>query len=163
MRQSIEVGGGVSSRLKIGFDFDGTLAVWPAGVQVRYDDADWSLPRAAAVLATVKWLKQLIAQDHDVVVVTGRGENHVSPLRYWLHEFTGHWLPVVARPDHVGLSCQAQAAWKASVLQELAVCVYVGDNPQIDKAAARLARVRFLDAARFLAGELPPLPARAPL
>lgn len=142
----------------IGFDFDGTLAVWPAGVRPRYDDPEWALARSAAVLAAVKWLMDILKRGHSAVVVTGRGEEHVDSLQYWLMCFTGHRLQVVARPTAVGLACEAQAEWKASVLSEIGAEVYVGDNHRIDAVAARTAECRFIDAACFLRGELPPIP-----
>ena len=145
--------------MKIGFDFDGTLAVWPRGARVDYGDPQWALANSAAVLGTVKWLRSLLAGGHQVVVITGRDERHASSLNYWLLAFVGCRLPVMTRPDHVGLSCDAQAAWKAQAMLDAGVTVYVGDNPRIDKAAARMAHVRFLDALMFRDGTLPPLPA----
>ena len=143
--------------MRIGFDFDGTLAVWPRGSTPRYDDPEWSLANAAAVLAAVKWLKLVLKLGHDVVIVTGRGEDHVDALRYWLLCFTGQRLRVIARPAAVSLSCDAQAAWKAGVLTELGVSAYVGDNHRIDAVAARIAGCGFIDAACFLRGEMPQL------
>lgn len=144
--------------MKIGFDFDGTLATWPLGSRRNYNDAFYAMTHAAAILGTVKWMKAVMRRGHRVVVITGRGTAHRGPLRYWLFQFTGQFVDVVARPNHVGLDVVAQAAWKAQVLSELAVNVYVGDNHRIDKEAARLAGVRFLDAKAFRNGALPALP-----
>lgn len=142
----------------IGFDFDGTLAVWPRGVRIDYDNPQWAMAQAAAVLGTIRWMKAVIKRGHDVVVITGRGAIHQGPLRYWLFQFTGHFIDVVTRPTAVGLNSAEQAAWKAKVVRELGVCMYVGDNHRIDKAAAKIAGVRFLDAKTFRNGTLPALP-----
>ena len=122
---------------RIGFDFDGTLAVWPRGSTPRYDDSEWSLANAAAILAPVKWLKLVLKLGHDVVISTGRGEDHVEALRYWLLCFTGQRLTVIARPSDIGLTCHAQAAWKARALIEIDAAVYVDDNHRTDEVAAQ--------------------------
>jgi acid phosphatase class B len=145
--------------MRIGFDFDGTLAVWPRGFQVRYDDATAAMVNAAAVLGTIKWLKASVRQGHEVIVITGRDALHHGHLRYWLFQFTGNFIDVITRPNTVGLDVMSQAMWKAQVIQDLDVDVYVGDNPRIDQEAARIAGVRFIDAGRLRRGELPPLPA----
>ena len=144
--------------MTIGCDFDGTLAVWPRGVRVDYDNPQWALANSAAVLGTVKWLRAALSCGHTVVIITGRGAEHNSSLQYWLRHFIGHRLPVVTRPGHVGLDCESLAARKAAAMVDAGVSVYVGDNPRIDKAAAQMAHVHFLDAMLFRAGNLPPLP-----
>ncbi len=149
----------VNNCLKVGFDFDGTLAVWPRGTRVDYGDPDWALANSAAVLGAVKWLRGLLNAGHEVVVITGRDGSHASSLGYWLLHFAGRRIPVVTRPAHVGLDAASQAAWKAQAILEAGVTVYVGDNLRIDKAAAHFAHVRFLDAMMFRFGTLPPLPA----
>lgn len=123
--------------MKIGFDFDGTLAVWPRGARVDYNDAHWAMTHAAAVLGAVKWLKCVLARGHEVVVITGRGSAHRNPLRYWLRQFIGQRIDVITRPDHVSLDPVSQAAWKDEAMHKLGVVVYVGDNHSIDNAAAR--------------------------
>lgn len=145
--------------MKIGFDFDGTLAVWPRGFQVRYDDATSAMVNAAAVLGTIRWLKASVRQGHEVLVITGRGALHHGHLRYWLFQFTGLFIDVITRPTTIDLDAAAQATWKAQVIKDLEVEVYIGDNPRIDREAARIAGVRFIDAGRLRRGELPLLPA----
>jgi len=107
--------------MRIGFDFDGTLAVWPRGSRVNYANPTWAMTHAAAVLGTVKWLKAVLQRGHEVVIITGRDALHRGPLRYWLFQFTGRFLDVVTRPSNVGLDEASQAAWKAQVLQNLGV------------------------------------------
>lgn len=143
---------------RIGFDFDGTLAVWPQGVRADYSDPYGSIAKCAAVMGSMKWLKACIRNGHEVVIITGRDILHEGAIRYWLLQFTGKFIDVVTRPDYVSLDEASQANWKATEIAARTLLIYVGDNHRIDKEAARMAGVRFLDAKVFRNGALPALP-----
>jgi hypothetical protein len=143
--------------MKIGFDFDGTIATCPKGVRLNFQDPLQSMAHSAAMLGPVQWIKRALSGGHEVVIVTGRGRDHAAPLRYWLQRFVGARLQVITRPDCVGLNVEAQAAWKATILMSQGIQVYVGDNRRIDQVAARLAGIRFMHASAFHEG-LPPQP-----
>lgn len=146
--------------MRIGFDFDGTLSVWPQGARINYEDPTWTLANSAALLGAVKWVRRILAAGHEIVIITGRDARHASSLSYWLRAFVGQGLPVITRPTHVGLDCTSQAAWKAQAMMDARISLYVGDNLRIDQTAARIAQVQFLDAKLFRDGTLPPIPQR---
>lgn len=142
---------------RIGIDFDGTLAVWPRGTKPNYNDPQLALTQSACIPAALRWLQIMTAQGHQFTVITGRNANQAPQISRWLQIFLGERFPVHGRPANIGLSCREQAAWKATVIQELRLEVYVGDNLQIDRVAAEQANVPFIDANCFLCGELPDL------
>jgi hypothetical protein len=139
----------------IGIDFDGTLAAWAQDSRIDYDDPEYAVLNAGALLGAIVWVKRLRAQGHRKVVITGRSHDHRATVGRWLYELVGERLEVYTRPPTIGLGCERQAAWKAVVLQNLAAVAYVGDNPRIDKIAAQVAQIPFIDAALLRRGLFP--------
>jgi hypothetical protein len=142
----------------IGIDFDGTIAVWPRGTKPNYNDPNHAMANAAALPAGIKWIQHQINAGHEISIITGRDIRHHAPLQRWLHIFLGTRLPMHCRPLTIGLSCSDQARWKFQVITENDIAIYIGDNPLIDEAAAKMAGIPYIDAACFQRGELPTIP-----
>jgi acid phosphatase class B len=130
--------------LRIGLDFDGTLATWPAGVTKNYNDTRYAICHANAIYPSIAFVKREKANGHEFVLITGRGVNHRRELQAWCLELLGFQVPIICRPSTVGLSHASQAAWKATMMQRSNIRVYYGDNERIDHAAALDAHVRFI-------------------
>jgi hypothetical protein len=141
----------------IGFDFDGTLAVWPRNSTPCYHDPSWTIARSAAIPAAIRWLHMLVRTGYTIVVITGRSESHAPSIRCWLKLFTGLRIQVIGRPNSISLNCNSQAIWKSKILLGLGAIAYVGDNLEIDESAAQIANCQFIDAACFLRGDFPAL------
>jgi hypothetical protein len=127
-----------------------------------------TVPPASTITSSVTWPRSVgvhprrtkmaptsIASGNELFIITGRNQNQAPQIGRWPQIFLGARFPVHGRPPSIGLSCEEQAAWKASVIQKLRLEVYVGDNLQIDKVAADQAGIEFIDANCFLRGELP--------
>jgi hypothetical protein len=140
---------------RIGMDFDGTIAVWPQGTKPNYNDPNHAMANAAALPAAIKWIQHQIKAGHQITIITGRDIRHHAPLERWFRIFLRQTPIIHCRPLSIGLSCSDQARWKFQVLIENDIAIYIGDNPLIDEAAAKMAGIPYIDAACFLRGELP--------
>ncbi|MGB1697360.1 MAG: HAD family hydrolase [Thermoplasmatota archaeon] len=125
------------------FDFDGTIADWRRGVSPDYRNPEATMKDCYSN-PSLRWIAiQLHKNGFQLHVLTGRDKRHQIVLQAWL-KFYGIEARIHCRPNHVGLSCEQQADWKASVLKELNPIMYVGDNRLIDEAGARQAKVAFV-------------------
>jgi hypothetical protein len=138
---------------RIGVDFDGTLAVWPRVIKPNYGDPIYALENAAALIGAVRCVRRWRLMAHEVIIITGRDEQHLAKLRYWSHIFFDEELPIITRPYGVGISCETQATWKSNILRREALDVYIGDNDAIDRQAAHLAGVPFRHAETIRGGD----------
>lgn len=149
-----------SGPVVVGFDFDGTLVCPRQGTGRNFHDPRQSILDAAALLGPFAWLRSLRRRGYQVIVITGRPEPHRKWIRAWLRCMLGQSLDVYCRPAEVLLDCPSQARWKARVLREEGVSIYVGDNWRIDGEAAMQAHVDFVDVADLIAGRTPRPPNR---
>lgn len=141
--------------MKVGVDFDGTLACLRPGAQRQFHDARQSILDAAALLGPTLWVQRMHTQGHEVLLISGRSVEHQGALRRWCLHFLGFAPPCYLRPRKLDLSCNVQATWKSQILRENGVSVYVGDNPRIDLEAARLAGIDYIDVGALIRGSFP--------
>jgi hypothetical protein len=127
------------------FDFDGTLAQWPPQIQPKYSSPRFSYLYANASLPIVELARDLAKDGYELHLITGRSPENIDYLRRWM-KFFGIPAKIWCRPNTVSLRCEAQAAWKGSVLRSLNASLYVGDNLKIDMKAALVSEVRFYHA-----------------
>lgn len=60
--------------MRVGFDFDGTLASPRRGTAPNYRDPEAAVLEAAAMVGPVMWMRQLLRGGHEALIVTGRSE-----------------------------------------------------------------------------------------
>lgn len=133
----------------IAFDFDGTLANYPAGIIPNYESSIHSLLYANASLPIVNMAKAFRLDGYSLAIVTGRPITQEAMIRNWMMSL-GLPAEVRCRPAEVGIQSITQAEWKAKVLLQIQPLLFVGDNPRIDEIAARISRTPYVDAGRYI-------------
>lgn len=128
----------------VGLDFDGTLATWGRGEKPNYHDPRYAICYANAIYPSISFVRREHGNGHEFVVITGRGVAHRRELMSWCEAMLGFQVPVICRPNTIGLTHEAQAAWKSEMIQRIGARTYIGDNPRIDGEAARLSGARYI-------------------